>query len=411
MFSLNPQLVQDRGFLEELNHLLSDNNPIVVANSVAVMAEIYNQASTLKFSLTTDIVSKLLSAMNDCTEWGQVFILDSLSAYSTTSEFESKTIIERVLPRLQHVNCAVVISATRVILKHMKICREEDLGESYILSKLAPPLITLLKAEYEIQFVALQNITFISKFYPEFLRNDIKVFFCKYNDPAYVKQAKLHMIIQLAHEDNMKEILSEFLEYCTEVDVEFVRKVVRAVGQCAISVSSSAPECVQLLETLIQMKVTYVVQEAIIVLKDIFRQFPNKYEYVISSLCDNLEILDQPEARAAFVWIIGEYAERIDNSGELIETFMDSFNEEPVIVQLQLLTATVKLYLKKDFPGQLVQDILMRSTVETDNPDLRDRAYVYWRILSGNLHLARKIIITDKDAINEHLTHEYNNIL
>ena len=123
--------------------------------------------------------------------WGQVFILDSLSAYSTTSEFESKTIIERVLPRLQHVNCAVVISATRVILKHMKvrssifldillskifkICREEDLGESYILSKLAPPLITLLKAEYEIQFVALQNITFISKFYPEFLRNDIKV--------------------------------------------------------------------------------------------------------------------------------------------------------------------------------------------------------------------------------------------
>ncbi|CAL6306223.1 unnamed protein product [Bathycoccus prasinos] len=205
----DPYLVQDRGFLEELNHLLSDNNPIVVANSVAVMAEIYNQASTLKFSLTTDIVSKLLSAMNDCTEWGQVFILDSLSAYSTTSEFESKTI-----------------------------------------------------------------------FYPEFLRNDVKVFFCKYNDPAYVKQAKLHMIIQLAHEDNMKEILSEFLEYCTEVDVEFVRKVVRAVGQCAISVSSSAPECVQLLETLIQMKVTYVVQEAIIVLKDIFRQFPNKYEYV-----------------------------------------------------------------------------------------------------------------------------------
>ena len=129
------------------------------------------------------------------------------------------------------------------------------------------------------------------------------------------------MIIQLAHEDNMKEILSEFLEYCTEVDVEFVRKVVRAVGQCAISVSSSAPECVQLLETLIQMKVTYVVQEAIIVLKDIFRQFPNKYEYVISSLCDNLEILDQPEARAAFVWIIGEYAERIDNSGELINNF------------------------------------------------------------------------------------------
>lgn len=123
--------------------------------------------------------------------WGQVFILDSLSAYSTTSEFESKTIIERVLPRLQHVNCAVVISATKVIFKHMKVrrfifsdilfskdmktCREEELGENYILSKVAPPLITLLKAEYEIQFVALQHITLIAKYYPEFLRKDVKV--------------------------------------------------------------------------------------------------------------------------------------------------------------------------------------------------------------------------------------------
>ena len=62
-----------------------------------------------------------------------------------------------------------------LLSKIFKICSEEVLGESYVLSKLAPPLITLLKAEYEIQFVALQNITFISKFYPEFLQNDIKV--------------------------------------------------------------------------------------------------------------------------------------------------------------------------------------------------------------------------------------------
>lgn len=30
----------------------------------------------------------------------------------------------------------------------------------------------------------------------------------------------------------------------------------------------------------------------------------------------------------------------------------------------------------------LSQVVLNNATVETDNPDLRDRAYIYWRLLS-----------------------------
>jgi hypothetical protein len=43
----------------------------------------------------------------------------------------------------------------------------------------------------------------------------------------------------------------------------------------------------------------------------------------------------------------GEYAERIDNADELLEAFLETFPEETAPVQLQLLTATVKLFLKK----------------------------------------------------------------
>lgn len=55
-----------------------------------------------------------------------------------------------------------------------------------------------------------------------------------------------------------------------------------------------------------------------------------------------------------------------------------------VQVQLQLLTATVKLFLKKptDNVQRMIQLVLSCATNETDNPDLRDRAYVYWRLLS-----------------------------
>lgn len=39
----------------------------------------------------------------------------------------------------------------------------------------------------------------------------------------------------------------------------------------------SAERCVSTLLDLIQTKVNYVVQEAIVVIRDIFRKYPNKY--------------------------------------------------------------------------------------------------------------------------------------
>jgi len=57
------------------------------------------------------------------------------------------------------------------------------------------------------------------------------------------------------------------IRYATEVDVDFVRKSVRAIGRCAIKVEQAAERCVSTLLDLIQTKVNYVVQEAVIVIK------------------------------------------------------------------------------------------------------------------------------------------------
>ena len=75
-----------------------------------------------------------------------------------------------------------------------------------------------------------------------------------------------------------------------------------------------------------------------VVIKDIFRKYPNQYESIISTLCENLESLDEPEWKASIIWILGEYAERIDNSDELLENFLDTFSDEPWSVQCVLLT-------------------------------------------------------------------------
>ena len=38
------------------------------------------------------------------------------------------------------------------------------------------------------------------------------------------------------------------------------------------------------------------------------------------------------------------------------------------------------------------QVVLNNATVETDNPDLRDRAYIYWRLLSTDPEVCGTLI-------------------
>ncbi|XP_008789499.2 beta-adaptin-like protein C [Phoenix dactylifera] len=402
LYDINAELVEDRGFLESLKDLISDNNPMVVANAVAALAEIHECSSRPIFEITSHTLSKLLTALNECTEWGQVFILDALSRYKASDARDAENIVERVTPRLQHANCAVVLSAVKMILQQMELITSTDVVRN-LCKKMAPPLVTLLSAEPEIQYVALRNINLIVQKRPTILAHEIKVFFCKYNDPIYVKMEKLEIMIKLASDRNIDQVLLEFKEYATEVDVDFVRKAVRAIGRCAIKLERAAERCISVLLELIKIKVNYVVQEAIIVIKDIFRRYPNTYESIIATLCESLDTLDEPEAKASMIWIIGEYAERIDNADELLESFLESFPEEPPLVQLQLLTATVKLFLKKptEGPQQMIQAVLNNATVETDNPDLRDRAYIYWRLLSTDPEAAKDVVLAEKPVISD----------
>ena len=100
------------------------------------------------------------------------------------------------------------------------------------------------------------------------------------------------------------------------------------------------------------------------------------------------------------IWVIGEYADRIENSDVLLDDFLYSFADEPVEVQLALLTATVKLFIQRPTKGQeLVPKVLKWATEETDNPDLRDRGYMYWRMLSTDPELAKKVVMGQKPSI------------
>lgn len=83
------------------------------------------------------------------------------------------------------------------------------------------------------QYVALRNILLIVQRRPAVLKNDVKVFFCKYNDPIYVKLAKLEIMYRLSSEENVKEVLAELEEYVATspwADVSHDHRVQVCVG-------------------------------------------------------------------------------------------------------------------------------------------------------------------------------------
>mmetsp|Transcript_28691 Transcript_28691/g.80199 ORF Transcript_28691/g.80199 Transcript_28691/m.80199 type:complete len:944 (+) Transcript_28691:130-2961(+) len=403
LWDISADLVENQGFLDILIDLLADPNPMVVANAVAALSEIQETTTKRILNINFQLISKLLAALNECTEWGQVFILNFLSNYVPSEPRDAESLAERITQRFQHANSAVVLAALKAVLKYMDVITSSEVIRS-LMKKMAPPLITLLSKEPEIQYVALRNINLIVQKRPNILMNEMKVFFCKYNDPIYVKMEKLELMIMLVREATVEQVLNELKEYATEADVEFVRKSVRAIGRCAIKLENSAERCIQVLLNLIKSQVTYVVHEAIIVIKDIFRKYPGKYESIISTLCENLadDAIDEPEARAAMIWIIGEYSDRIDNSDELLENFLDNFHDEPAEVQLQLLTASVKLFLHKPKVAKgIVRDALNMATRESENPDLRDRGFIYWRLLSNNPEAAKKVVLSQKPLISD----------
>ena len=161
MYSINLAKVEEGGFLEILQDLMSDSNPTVVSNAVAALCEIREVSGVngvpganpnndlAEFKPQT--VHTLLNALNEASEWGQVYILEGLSGYHAKTQEEADLIAERIIPRLQHGNAAVVLAGVKLLVQYLETWAKrapiETRAETIrkFCSKMAPPLVSLVR--------------------------------------------------------------------------------------------------------------------------------------------------------------------------------------------------------------------------------------------------------------------------
>lgn len=121
-----------------------------MANACASLLEISKASGKNYIRLkNNNNLNKLLAAVNDAYEWGQIYILEAICTYETSDSKEAENIIERVMPRLSHNNPAVILSAVKVVLKYMDLIANAELMKG-VVKKLSAPLLSLLSTEAEI---------------------------------------------------------------------------------------------------------------------------------------------------------------------------------------------------------------------------------------------------------------------
>ncbi|ODQ47654.1 hypothetical protein PICMEDRAFT_15579 [Pichia membranifaciens NRRL Y-2026] len=398
LFELNPTVCMEQGFLNYLLELVDDSNQMVVANAVAALLEISKSTQKDVLKIDSKILSKLLSTLNECSEWGRVSILSALVEYDAHQISEVHEIIEKISPQLQHENPAVVLTSIKVLIKQLNKLPNNETAN--VLSRLSSPLCSLLVSAPEIQFVALKNIRILLEKYPNILDKELRAFFIKYNDPLYLKLEKIEIMIRISNDDNCMLLLSELREYSMEVDIDLVNRAINAIGQIAIKIEKCSKKSVEILYELFINRGDYVVEETVVVVQNILRRYPKEYLSTIITIIADLKFddLSKPESISSYMWILGEYAKEIPHLEDRLSLIVDNFDDFEPIVQSAALSSVVKVSLAKPTPKipQLLQQVLDKATKEVENADVRDKAYLYWRLLSTDDKALQKDILLNK---------------
>jgi vesicle coat complex subunit len=399
LYDFIPEAVENARLFTDMLTLLRDDNPMVVSNTAAAVFEINERRTSPIFALNSDTIGPILNAVNSCSEWCQVILFDALSRYKPESHDDATFLIDRLIPFLKHANPAVVLGSFRCIFLFMEA---DSRSPVKLFPQVIPPFITLvLSADPEVQYVILRTLTLFVQKYPKALHKLIRTFFCKYNDPSYVKMQKLDIIVTICRRGNAQLVLDELNEYCNAVDVAFVRKSVRAIGQIAVKIEEASRRCIDILENLVKGKAEYAIEEAVCVICDLLRKYPGTFESILQTVVTNLEHLKEPRAKAAGIWILGEYCSTFEGQVDIVlDPFLDTFRDEQPIVQLALISALVKIFCwSPDAVRDQLQFVLTEASKRGNPPDVRNRALVYWRILNADVQLAKDVLAFGKQTV------------
>lgn len=397
LYHMAPEVLRDGDFCDTLYRLVGDQDVHVVQNSIYALEEILEHEGGM--ALTQPMMTYLLNRIMQFSEWGQCVVLRLLSRYEVSSEDEMFDIMNILDNILKQSSAAAVIATAKVFL-HM--ASRDPRMRTQVYERLKPVLLTLAATSTaELAYTVLIHVQLMLKADPDAASiiwgADFKQFFCRYNDPSYLKTVKLDILTLIVRDETVEQVVAEMSEYVTDVDTDIARASIRAIGAISLKSRGYAEHIFGSLLQLLTLDIDYVSAETMVVMTDLLRRYPDHFTRIGNDVMEKcIALVTEQEGRCSILWIIGEYGHHIEDAPYLLEPLVKNFDEEESTpVKLMLLTATAKLFFKRPPEVRNSLGTLLRMAIDSSHPDIKDRALLYYRLLQHDVEEARRIIVGD----------------
>lgn len=408
LYHISASTCVDADFPALLKHLmLNDPDAQVVANCLSALQEIWGlEASSSEEAvrerealISKPIIYYLLNRIKEFSEWAQCTVLELVSKYAPPDSNEIFDIMNLLEDRLQHANGAVVLATIKLFLQ-LTLSMTDVHQQVY--ERIKAPLLTLVSSgSPEQSYAVLSHLHLLVMRAPMLFASDYKHFYCQYNEPFYVKKLKLEMLTAVANESNTYEIVTELCEYAANVDIPIARESIRAVGKIALQqydVNAIVDRLLQFLE----MEKDYVTAETLVLVKDLLRKYP-QWSHDCIAVIGNISSnnVQEPKAKAALIWMLGEYAQDMQDAPYALEGLIEDWEDEnSPEVRLHLLTAVMKCFFRRPPETQKALGAALAAGLADMHQDVHDRALFYYRLLQHNVSVANSVVNPPKQAVS-----------
>ncbi|XP_061649093.1 AP-4 complex subunit beta-1 isoform X1 [Phyllopteryx taeniolatus] len=385
--NLQPNSGMDAMVVNELYSLLRDPDPVVMVNCLRALEEILKEEGGV--AINKPIAHHLLNRLKECDVWGQGEVLKILQRYQPQSEDELFDILSLLDASLVSPHLPVMASTLSLFLS---LCSALPAVSLAALERVRVPLLAACgSASREIRFTVLCHIQLLLRSVPGLMGAHYKRFFCGYAEPAYIKQRKMQVLVELVNDDNVAMLLDELKEYCTDVNTDTSHAAISAIGRIGWSYSDRS---LVILTGLLRLKQESITSAVVQTMQDLIWVCPQCSETVCSALEGCEEILQDSQGKQALLWLLGTYGDRICSAPYTLEVFIDRVRCETCLaVKMELLTATLRLFLCRPAETQdMLGRLLHYSIDEQTNMCVRDQALLYYRLLKCGVDETRQVL-------------------
>eukprot|EP00191_Tetraselmis_sp_GSL018_P016705 CAMPEP_0177583838 /NCGR_PEP_ID=MMETSP0419_2-20121207/3549_1 /TAXON_ID=582737 /ORGANISM="Tetraselmis sp., Strain GSL018" /LENGTH=782 /DNA_ID=CAMNT_0019073283 /DNA_START=341 /DNA_END=2685 /DNA_ORIENTATION=- len=387
VYHLDSDVVHDQGFADRIYAMLfGDSDRQVTANCLEVLIGMEGVAKIC----TKEVVYHVLNDLRLFSEWAQCQVMDFVSHYRPEDEDEIFEIMNVLEDRMTHSNSAVVLAVCKL---YLHITLSMPATHQQVLERIKSPLLTLLGNDSaEVAYAVLSHLHLLISRAPVLFSEDYKDFFCKFSDATYIKKLKMEILTAIANTNTAYEICTELSEYINYGNASIAREAVRSVGRIALEVPDVPGICDRLLSFL-DANMPHVTAETLCIIKDLLRRFPERAEECIAAVSGMAPMdVDEPEARAAFIWLLGEYGREIQDAPYLLEAVAEAFADQTAFVQLVLLTSSMKLFFQRPPECQRLLGAVLKGGMGDVEQDVQDRALMYYRLLQHSAEAAQRVV-------------------